>query len=151
MLVYITYIGIVCFNYGTPDCISRTYYLLKNGYVFTYWIIAIAFLLFPAWVGISAVSYQFITFLSIVFLCAVGIVPKYLDDQRVQHIIFTGIALILSIVWTLVSGVCIVPIVCVGVGILLTVLFPSKKLFILENAAFANIYLSVLVKIIILL
>lgn len=151
MLVYVMYISIVCFKYKVPDCISRTYYMLDNGNIFTAWMIAIAFLLFPAWVGISEVSYQFITFLSVLSLCAVGLAPRYLEDQRVLHIVFTCIALILSIIWNVLSCIYTVPLILLILLIVLYFRFPSNRLFIAENLAFANIYISTLLKILIMI
>lgn len=151
MLIYIMYIGIVCIKYKVPDCISRTYYVLDNGNIFTIWIIAIAFLLFPAWVGISGISYQFITFLSMLSLCTVGLVPRYLEDQRALHITFTCIALVLSIIWNMVSGMYIITLIVLIIFVILCLIFPSHKLFIAENLAFINIYASTLMKIILIL
>lgn len=151
MLVYTMYISIVCFKYKVPSCISETYYMLNNKWLFTAWLIAVAFLLFPAWVSISGVCYQFITFLSVVALCIVGLSPRYLDSQRISHIVFTCITLILSIIWNIVSGMYTIILILLVVCILLCFIFRSHKLFVAENIAFANIYISTLVKIILIL
>lgn len=150
MLVYVVYISIVCFKYGVPDCISKTYYLTK-GNIFTYWIIAIALLLFPAWVSITSATYQFITFLSVVSLCGVGLAPRYLSDQRTQHMVFALIAIALSIIWSIVACVYIPLLIAFCASIALSLIFPSYKLFIVESLAFINIYVSVLVKVIVLI
>ena len=151
MLVYTMYISIVCFKYKVPSCISETYYMLDSKWLFTVWMIAIAFLLFPAWVSISGVYYQFITFLSVISLCMVGLSPRYLDSQRVPHIVFTCIALILSIIWNIVSGMYLVPLILLIVCIPLCFIFQSYRLFVAENLAFANIYISTLIKVILIL
>ena len=151
MLVYVMYISIVCFKYGVPDCISRTYYMLDNKRIFTAYMIAIALLLFPAWVSISGIMYQFITFLAVVSLCLVGLFPEYLSSQRTFHIVFTCIALLLSIIWSILSGMYIILISAVIIYIPLYFIFKQYRLFIAENLAFINIYISTLLKVILLL
>lgn len=151
MLVYVLYISIVCLKYKVPDCLSRTYYLIKNKDVFTYWMISLSLLMFPAWVAISGITYQFITFISVVSLIGVGIMPRYLQDQKLGHILCACIAAILSVIWSILSGVYFMVLILAVTTSVLCFFYPKYYLFILENVAFMNIYLSALWKILILL
>jgi hypothetical protein len=56
LILYAGYITYIYIKYK-PDCISRSYYLLKNKYIFTIWIILVACLIFPAWVEISPIYF----------------------------------------------------------------------------------------------
>lgn len=142
IIIYTIYIGYVYIKYH-PDCISRSYYLLKNGSIFTIWIFLVSFLIFPAWVEISPICFQFLPFLSVIALSIVGICPKYLESDRNIHIISAMVTCILSLVWNFVSGTYIIPIV---LGIILIALYctPLKnKFFWTECISFINIYLSI--------
>lgn len=144
IIVYTIYIGYIYSKYQ-PDCISRSYYLLKNGNLFTVWILLVSFLIFPAWVEISPIYFQFLPFLSVVALSIVGICPKYLESDRNIHIISAGITSCLSLLWNIVSGIYIIPTV---LGIVLIILYctPLKnKFFWTECLSFINIYLSIFI------
>ena len=142
IVICTVYIGYIYIMYQ-PDCISRSYYLLKNGNLFTVWILLISFLIFPAWVEISPLSFQFLPFLSVISLGVVGICPKYLESDRNIHIISAGITCGLSLVWNFVSGTYAIPII---LGIILIVLYltPLKnKFFWTECLSFLNVYFSI--------
>lgn len=144
MVLWILYVGITYAKYQ-PDCISKTYYLLDNGNLFTIWIIVVSFLIFPAWVEISPINFQFLPFLSVVALSAVGISPRYLEQDRSIHITSAGITLVLSLIWNIVSHTYIVPII---LAIVLTILYftsVKNKFFWTECLAFINIYLSIFI------
>ena len=144
ILVYTIYIGYIQIKYK-PDCISRSYYLLRNGNLFTIWILLVSFLIFPAWVEISPALFQFLPFLSVVALGIVGICPRYLESDKVIHVVSASITCCLSLIWNIVSGTYIVPIV---LGIILVMLWctPVKnKFFWTECLSFINIYLSIFI------
>ncbi len=143
LLAYSIYIGIIYKRYQ-PSCISESYYLINNKGLFTFWIILVSFLIFPAWVEISPINFQFLPFLSVVSLSSVGINPRYLGSQRTTHIVSAALAVIISLVWNIVTGQYIIPIL---LGILLIILYSfrvKKLLFWTECTAFSNIYLSIL-------
>lgn len=145
ILIYIIYILYVWIKYK-PDCMSQSYYLLKNRNIFTIWIISIAFLTFPAWVEISQVNFQFLPFLSVIALIVVGLFPKYLNQDRTTHITGVYITCTLSLIWNIISGTMLIP-VLLGIILLLLVVFKVKnKLFWIECLAFSNIYLSIITK-----
>lgn len=145
IIVYTGYTSYIRIKYK-PDCISQSYYLLKNGNIFTICIIAVAFLTFPAWVEISPIYFQFLPFLSVVALALVGLCPRYLGQDRVPHIAGAIITCILSIVWNIVSGTLLIPAILLVVLILLFVFNIRDKLFWMECLAFLNIYSSIIIK-----
>lgn len=142
VIIYVVYVSIVYVKYK-PSCISESYYKIKYGYVFTIWAVLVSFLIFPAWVEISPICFQFLPFLSSVSLSAVGLNPKYLGSDRKAHIIAAGLAVIISLIWSIVTGMYIIPILLfIGVIIMLISKTPNP-LFWTECAAFSNIYLSI--------
>lgn len=145
IIIYTGYISYIRIKYK-PDCISQSYYLLKNGNIFTICILSIAFLIFPAWVEISPICFQFLPFLSVVALMLVGLCPKYLGQDRIPHIAGASVTCILSIVWNIVSGTLLIPAILLIVLILLFVFNVRDKLFWTECLAFLNIYSSIIIK-----
>ena len=145
IIIYTGYTSYIRIKYK-PDCISQSYYLLKNGNIFTICILSIAFLTFPAWVEISPICFQFLPFLSVVALMLVGLCPRYLGQDRVPHIAGASITCILSIVWNIVSGTLLIPAILLIVLILLFAFNIRDKLFWTECLAFLNIYSSIIIK-----
>lgn len=142
-LAYSIYIGIIYKRYS-PSCISESYYLIKNKGLFTFWIILVSFLIFPAWVEISPINFQFLPFLSVIALGSVGINPRYLESQRATHIISAALAVIISLVWNMVTGMYVIPILLAIILIILYSVQVKNLLFWTECSAFSNIYLSIL-------
>ena len=143
LILYAGYITFIYIKYK-PDCISRSYYLLKNKYIFTVWIILVACLIFPAWVEISPIYFQFLPFLSVCSLAIVGLCPSYLDSDRIVHITAAFVTCILSLIWNLVTGTYLLPILFCMILIILYVSKVKNCFFWAENLAFLNIYLSIL-------
>lgn len=142
VIIYVVYVSIVYVKYK-PSCISESYYKIKYGYMFTIWTVLVSFLILPAWVEISPICFQFLPFLSSISLGAVGLNPKYLGSDRKVHIIAAGLAIIISLIWNIVTGVYIIPtLLSIGIIIMLIRKTPSL-LFWTECAAFSNIYLSI--------
>lgn len=144
IVVYLGYISYAYVKYK-PSCISETYYLLKPNSLFTIWAIVMAFLIFPAWVEISPINFQFLPFLSIVTLSCVGLSPKYLGEDRNAHIISAILTFTISIIWNIVTGTYIIPLILLGLLLVLLILKAKNPLFWAENLAFLNIYLSILI------
>ena len=142
-IIYILYIVYIYVKYQ-PDCISQSYYLLKNKNIFTLWIILVAFSLFPYWVEISPIYFQFLPFLSVCSLAIVGLCPNYLDSDRTIHITAASITCILSLIWNLVTGTYLLPILFCMILIILYISKVKNCFFWAENLAFLNIYLSIL-------
>lgn len=142
-IVYLIYVCIVYRKYQ-PSCISESYYLIKNKNLFTIWIILVAFLIFPAWVEISPINFQFLPFLSVIALSLVGINPRYLESQRIVHVLSAVIAGIISLVWNIVIHQYLIPILLIGLLIILYIIKIKNPLFWIECTAFLNIYLSII-------
>ena len=142
LILYISYISYTYIKYK-PSCISETYYCLKKKELFTIWILLVSFLIFPSWVEISPVNFQFLSFLSVISLGSVGINPRYLESQRMAHIVSAALAVIISLVWNIVVGQYIIPIILAVLVIILYVFRVKNLLFWVECAAFSNIYLSI--------
>lgn len=141
--LYALYVSIVYSKYK-PSCISESYYKVKHGYMFTAWILLVSFLIFPAWVEISPINFQFLPFLSVVSLASVGLAPKYLGEDRKAHIVSAALTSIISLIWNIVFGMYIIPLI---LGILIIILAAFKAhnlLFWIENTAFLNIYFSII-------
>lgn len=145
-IIWLSYILAIYIKFK-PDSISRSYYLTKSN-IFTYWIVIVSFLIFPVWVQISPICFQFLPFLSILSLTGVGICPRYLGSDRTIHIIAASTTCILSLVWNLVTGTYMIPIALLVVILILYAISTSDMFFWIECSAFLNIYLSILIQLI---
>lgn len=143
IISYITYISYTYIKYK-PSCISETYYRIKKKGLFTVWMLLVSFLIFPSWVEISPINFQFLPFLSVVSLASVGLAPKYLEEDRKVHIVSAALTSIISLIWNIVSGMYVIPLVLGILLIILAVLKANNMLFWIENTAFLNIYLSII-------
>lgn len=143
LIFYSVYISYTYIKYK-PSCISETYYCLKKQKLFTVWILLVSFLIFPSWVEISPINFQFLPFLSVVSLASVGLAPKYLGEDRKAHIISAALTSSISLIWNIVSGTYIIPLVLGILVIILASLKTHNLLFWIENTAFLNIYLSII-------
>lgn len=143
LTLYTTYTSYTYIKYK-PSCISETYYCLKKKELFTVWILLVSFLIFPSWVEISPINFQFLPFLSVVSLASVGLAPKYLGEDRKVHIISAALTSIISLIWNITSGVYITPLILGVLIIILAVFKVHNLLFWIENTAFLNIYFSII-------
>lgn len=143
LILYISYISYTYVKYK-PSCISETYYCLSKKELFTIWMLLVSFLIFPSWVEISPINFQFLPFLSVISLSSVGLAPKYLGGDRKMHIISAALTTIISLIWNIVSGIYVIPILLGILVIILATLKAKNLLFWIENTAFLNIYLSVI-------
>ena len=143
VIFYTTYVTYTYIKYK-PSCISETYYCIRRKSLFTAWILLVSFLIFPSWVEISPVSFQFLPFLSVVSLASVGLAPKYLEEDRKVHIISAALTSIISLIWNIASGTYVIPIALAILVIILVVLKANNLLFWVENTAFLNIFLSII-------
>ena len=105
--------------------------------------ILVSFLIFPAWVEISPVSFQFLPFLSVISLGSVGVNPRYLESEKTVHIVSALLAGVISLIWNVVTGQYIIPIICASVLVILSIFRVRNLLFWTECSAFFNIYLSI--------
>lgn len=144
IVLFVSYISYIYIKYR-PDCISRSYYLLRNGNIFTIWILCVSFLIFPAWVEVSPINYQFLPFLSVVSLSTVGIFPRYLDSDRQLHLTAAAISGIISLIWNILIGTYLFPTIFLVILIILYSNNVANKFFWTECSSFLNIYLSILI------
>lgn len=141
-ILFFLYIFIIYVKYK-PSCISESYYLLRHKWIFTVWIIAIAFLTFPAWLDVSPDNFQALAFLSVISLIGIGIAPRYLENDRKIHISATCFAAFFSLIWTTVTGIFILPIVLSIVLLVLYFIKVPNLLFWIETSAFLNIFIQI--------
>lgn len=100
-LIYNIYvIGI----FGLPESLSETSYLFKENGKSHWWFTFICFIisigLFPIWVGISHINYQFLCFLGCAGIMFAGCTPFFREDfHKPIHYASAIIAFISSIVW----------------------------------------------------
>lgn len=148
LIIYIVYLCICLKRYGSKmDCISSTFYLNKRKWIFGAIIISISFLILPSWLEISGDNYTFLAFLSTLLLSIVGICPKYLGDERRIHLASVALSCILSLIWNIVSGTYVLPIIGLILLLLYKVIFNVKDLALAsEVMGFANIYTSIIFK-----
>lgn len=142
-ILYFLYVIIVYFKYS-PDCISKSYYMLADKDSFTIWLTIVSLLIFPAWVEISPITFQFLPFLSVLSLLVVAIFPKYLESDRTVHIVAAIVSWILSLIWCLLIHQYIIPIL---LAVIVSILYFTRQnniLYWTESSAFLNIYISIL-------
>lgn len=140
--VFFIYVCTIYAKYK-PSCISESYYLLKHKWIFTLWVIAIAFLTFPAWLDASPDNFQALAFLSVISLIGIGIAPRYLENDRKIHISATCFAALFSLIWTAVTGLFILPIVLSIILLILYFIKIPNILFWIETSAFLNIFIQI--------
>ena len=140
--VFFIYISIIYPKYK-PSCISESYYLLKHKWIFTLWVILIAFLTLPSWLDASPDNFQFLAFLSSISLIGIGIAPRYLENDRKIHISSTCFAALFSLIWTVITGFYILPIILSIVLLILYIIKIPNILFWIETSAFLNIFISI--------
>lgn len=143
IVIYLLYVSVVYVKYR-PSCISESYYKINHGYMFTVWMLLVSFLIFPSWVECSPICFQFLPFLSSVALGVVGLNPQYLGSDRIAHIVATGITATISLIWNIVTGIYVIPIMLLIGVIILWLIKIKNPIFWTECAAFSNIYLSIL-------
>lgn len=146
--IYIIYLCACIKRYGSKmDCISSTFYLNKRKWVFGAIIISISFLILPSWLEISGDNYTFLAFLSTTLLSVVGICPRYLEDERRIHLASVALSCVLSLIWNIVSGTYVLPIIGLILLLLYKAIFNVKDMALSsEIMGFINIYMSIIIK-----
>lgn len=167
-LICFSYIYYVHAKFGVSS-ISESYYRFEqkkkgHGMLFWAWSVLTAFSLLPCWLEASGEGYQFVAFLSSACLIAVGCCPNYKGEHKSTHPLFTATAAVLAITWGFLAGVwyLIISIIATTAGVAIYVhrdrlkankehgwsyaLTSIKFLLWIEIAAFAGIYLSVMIK-----
>lgn len=143
IILFIIYNIIIYIKYK-PSCISESYYFIKCKLLFTFWIILVSFLIFPSWVDISPINFQFLPFLSVISLMSVGIYPKYLESEKTVHIFSALVSVIISLIWNIITTTYVIPLLFLVLLIILYIIKTKNLLFWIECSAFLSIYLSIL-------
>lgn len=156
LLVLAGYVAYAVWRCGVPASLSETYYLLKNqghrGWVFSACLTAAALGIMPAWIEASGDGTQFLAFLSAAALAFVAYSPAFGEPVTGNvHKGATVIAALSGVAWCCVAFPLswIVPLACVAAVVYPVVKSPKKWLFWAEMAAFASVYVSLLIKMII--
>lgn len=156
LLVLAGYVAYAVWRCGVPASLSETYYLLKNlnrpRWLFTAGLALAALLLVPAWVEASTANSQFLAFLSCAALLFVAFAPAFGEPVTGKvHAGATVVCALSGLAWCCVAFPYswIVPVACVASAVYPVVKSPRKWLFWAEMAAFASVYVSLLVKMII--
>ena len=143
---------VLCFGYiftviqikGLISSISSSYYLGFGGW-FQFWAIGTSFLMLPAWLEVSGESYQWVAFLSVVALCAVGTMPRFREDDAVGHAVSAILSGVLAFVWCGMAGVWHIPICLLAIALFMSIWLYNSKTFLLEVAGFVSIYMGMII------
>lgn len=121
-----------------PSSISETYYMYLEKYGIK-WPFKVVLLLLvasmmPKWFELSDSinsNITFLTFLSCVSLIGVAIKANYLYGDKKYHYSFTCIAFLLSLLWTILIGNWIIPVILYTIA-----LFVSFSAFLFQKGTF---------------
>lgn len=156
LLVLAGYAAWAVWRCGVPASLSETYYLLKNlkqpYWLFPACLTVAALGIMPAWIEASTAGTQFLAFLSAAALAFVAYSPAFGEPVTGNvHKGATVVAALSGVAWCCVAFplAWIVPLACVAAIVYPIVKSPKKWLFWAEMAAFASVYVSLLVKMII--
>jgi hypothetical protein len=111
--------------------------------IFQLWTIVTGFTLLPCWLEVTPDNYQFVAYLSAVFLAVVGCFPQYKDKDSFLHPVFAIICATLALIWGCLSGVWFIPVICIGIALIIA---RNGKLFWMEVGAILSIYGSIFLK-----
>lgn len=149
LVIFISYnVFFVLATHSYPISLSETYYTLKTikkGWLFPLMLSVCALSLMPIWITISDENYQCLTFIACTASVFVAFSPNYHEDLEKQvHYISAYICCITSVLWQLLSGYWIMPLLCFT-----PCLYPILKkdehyALYLEIATIISIYITLL-------
>lgn len=149
-ILYISYIISVIIVNGNkiPIHLSQSYYILKNGWLFTLFMFLIMFLTIIPLMEIIPIKYQFLAFLSCASIGFIGASPNFLEDLEGRvHKIGAVIAIICSQVLVyLCHPIILLTWLVLLISLLLYYIYNkslqgSNVLFWVEILSFINVYL----------
>lgn len=154
-ILYISYIiSIIIINGNKiPIHLSQSYYILKNGWIFTLFMFIIVFLTIIPLLEITPTSFQFLGFITCASVCFIGASPNFIDDLEGKIHKYSAIIAILSsqILIAILS-----PLILISWTLLAIMYFYIKKhnkknnvdkwLFWVELLSFINIYILVFLR-----
>lgn len=97
-LLILTYVIIYVTKHGIPHSLSQTYYGITYKVLFSITIILASILLFPKMLEVTPENLQFLAFLTLMGIIAVGCSPNFKDSSMIDniHMISAGMSLITS-------------------------------------------------------
>lgn len=153
-ILYISYIISVIIVNGKkiPIHLSQSYYILKNGWLFTLFMFLIMFLTIIPLMEIIPNSYQFLVFLTCVSIGFIGASPNFIEDLEGRvHKIGAVIAMICSqILVYLCQPIILLTWLVLFISLLLYYIYNktlqgTNVLFWVETLSFINIYLLIFI------
>lgn len=153
-ILYISYIISVIIVNGNkiPIHLSQSYYILKNGWLFTLFMFLIMFLTIIPLMEIIPTKYQFLAFLSCASIGFIGASPNFLEDLEGRvHKIGAVIAIVCSqFLIYLYQPIILLTWILLLISLLIYHIYNktlqgSNLLFWVETLSFINIYLLIFI------
>ena len=144
MALMVGYLSIMAARYGMQETVSSNYYSSSQKWIFSFVMVAAAFLLLPVLLEKGG-DFQFLAFFSAMGLALVGVEPHYKSAfSRQIHIGGALAALFAGIGWCLTVNIW--PTVIISSLYLLYFVFMGEyKYYIGEVLALLDIYITVLI------
>lgn len=151
LLIFISYVvfSISLNKWRLPESISATSYIFKDRFNVTWPFILLciisAVFLFPLWVTVSPVTWQFLAFLSCAGILFAGSTPLYKEEFEGKIHYAGGItAFISGLLWLSFTSNWYSLIIIVLIGSLITIFSKKNYVFIFEVISYITMCLTVL-------
>ena len=155
-IVYVAYNAISLANFGIPQSLSMTYYLLKEkaniGYLFCIMMYAVVALMMPAWISMSEGSdFQFLAFLAPAAIAFVGTAPAFLGSELENrvHSVSAVVAAVCSLAWVVLVTpywwIIVVWLGLVAIAAILTSSYKAALVYWLETIAFGATFTATII------
>ena len=137
-----------------PESLSETYYRLNYkmkglGRLFPITMFICAATLLPIWLDYSKDNFQWLVFLACSATFFVAVTPNYYEGlERQVHYGAAVVCCVSAILWTMLSGTWLIPIINFAFALGYMVLYNRKKqiVFIIEIATLFSVYISLLLQ-----
>ena len=137
-----------------PESLSETYYRLNYkkkglGRLFPITMFICAATLLPIWLDYSKDNFQWLVFLACSATFFVAVTPNYYEGlERQVHYGAAVVCCISAILWTMLSGTWLIPIINFAFALGYMVLYNRKKqiVFLIEIATLFSVYISLLLQ-----
>ncbi|GMO69345.1 MAG: hypothetical protein Nk1A_8400 [Endomicrobiia bacterium] len=146
ILVYYSYLSMIYVLFGIPVSISQTFYLLQakyegTGFIFTWWLLFLALLveILVLALNISLISNIIMT-IATICLTITAFTPFYHSpEEKDIHPIAAAIAIVFSIIWTVLLGYWLIPLLVIC-GTAFMARNSKSMTFYIENSAFISLF-----------
>lgn len=149
-LLFIVYNIFILCNFGVPESLSATSYLLKEKYNQYWWFSLICLIiitgLFPLWIEISTINTQCLVFLSCAGILFIGASPFFLKElDKIVHYSSGLITALTFILWFILNGYYLWLIYIASTCIPFIIWKPKSFIYFIEiiTYVFAIIFLSI--------